>query len=597
MRDRRTGGSWTTSAAAGSEEAEGKPGDSEDRYRALVEHGPAVVYIDAVDEASTAIYVSPQIQPMLGYAPEEWLADPQMFVKTLHPEDREHVLSENERTNRSGEPFNMEYRLVARDGRTVWVHDEAVLLRDEEGRSLYWQGILADVTERKGLERKLNHLAYHDPLTGLSNRILFREHLESALSRAERRRGHLAILYLDLDGFKGVNDSLGHEAGDLLLAAVGKRLESSSRSGDDTVARLGGDEFCVLLEGVAGTDEAMRLARRTKEVLRQPYAVDDHRISSISVSVGISMTGPAENKAAEQLLREADAALYMAKKKGKARCEMFKPGMALRVPGNRVRMEDDLRRAIEEAGFSLHYQPKVSLSTGTIISWEALARWERPDEERAVPPAEFVPLAEETGMIIPFGRWVLREACRQAKEWQERYPEAPVPTMNVNFSARQFHHPALVEEVTDILRETNLEASSLCIEITESTAMEDAPSTVSVLRELKDLGVKLAIDDFGVGYSSLSYLKRFPVDILKIDRSIIEGLERDAGNAAIASAAITLAHALGLEAVAEGVETRAEATELHALGCDFGQGYYWWEPRPAHAAAALLRSNVGRIRA
>lgn len=591
MDDRDTNGSGSASDVAGREEIEKRLGSAETRYRTLVEHAPAVIYIDAADEVSSAVYMSSQIESILGYAPEEWLADPELFMKLLHPGDRERVLDESRRTNETGETFSMEYRLIARGGRTVWVHDEALLVRDEEGRPLYWHGVMTDVTERKGLEMRLTHLAYHDPLTGLSNRSLFREQLEGALGRAKRRGEHLAVIYLDLDGFKRVNDSLGHEAGDLLLVSLAKRLEFSSRFGEDAVARLGGDEFCMLLEGVAGTDEAVRVAGRIQENLREPFTVDDHRIPSVSVSIGIAIKAPDERKTVGQLLREADAAMYQAKKKGKDRCEVFEPGMVPRTLMGKARLEDDLRRAVEGAGFGIDYQPKVSIENSEIVGMEALLRWEHP-EGGAITPVEFVPLAEDTGLIVPLGRWVLKEACRQAKEWQERYPDDSAPTMSVNFSARQFRHPALAEEVAAVLEETGLDPSRLCIEITESAAMEDAPSTISVLRELKELGVEIAIDDFGVGYSSLSYLKRFPVDVIKIDRSIVEGLERDPGNAAIVSASITLAHALGLEAVAEGVETQGEAAELRALGCDFGQGYYWWTPRPAHAAAALLEANL-----
>jgi diguanylate cyclase (GGDEF)-like protein/PAS domain S-box-containing protein len=581
-----------TRGVAGREEIESRLGDAESRYRRLLEQVPAVTYVDAADAASSTVYMSPQVEAMLGYAPVEWLADPELFVKLLHPEDRERVLSENEHTNQSGQPFRMEYRLIARDGRTVWVHDEAVLVRDEVGRPLYWQGIMIDITERKDLEGRLTHLAYHDPLTGLSNRSLFREQVGSALSRAERARKYLAVLYLDLDGLKQVNDSFGHEMGDRLLVGVARRLESSARFGEDAVARMGGDEFCVLLEDITGTDEALRVAHRVRRIFRQPFAIDDYRIPYVKVSIGIAIKAPGEGKTAEQLLREADAAMYRAKKKGKDRSELFESGMAFRILEDTAQLEENLQRAIEEAGFSLHYQPQLSFQTGKIIGWEALVRWEHP-HGRKVAPTEFIPLAEHTGMIVPLGGWILKEACRQAKEWQVRYPDQLTSTMNVNFSARQFNHRALVEEVATVLEETGLNPSSLCMEITESVAMENAPSTVAVLGKLKELGVKLAIDDFGAGYSSLSYLKRFPVDTLKIDRSIIEGIEQDPGSAAIVSAAITLAHTFGLEAVAEGVETESEVAELRALGCDAGQGYYWWSPRPADAATALLEASVG----
>jgi EAL domain-containing protein (putative c-di-GMP-specific phosphodiesterase class I) len=319
----------------------------------------------------------------------------------------------------------------------------------------------------------------------------------------------------------------------------------------------------VLLERISGTDEVMRVAGRLQENLRRSFTVDGYRISSVSVSIGIAMKGPTESKTSEQLLQEADAAMYWAKRKDKDRCEVFEPSMTPRILRGKARLEDDLRRAIEGAEFVIHYQPKVSGETGQIVEMEALVRWEHP-EGRMITPAGFIPLAEDVSLIVPLGRWVLKEACRQAKEWQEQYPDESALTMNVNFSTRQIHHPALAEEVAAVLEETGLHPSCLYMEITESTAMEDAPSTVAVLRELKELGVEIAIDDFGAGYSSLSYLKRFPVDAIKIDRSIIAGLEQDPGNAAIASAAITLAHALGLEAVAEGVEPEAEAAELRA---------------------------------
>jgi EAL domain-containing protein (putative c-di-GMP-specific phosphodiesterase class I) len=283
--------------------------------------------------------------------------------------------------------------------------------------------------------------------------------------------------------------------------------------------------------------------------------------------------------------------MYRAKKNGKDRYEVFQPSMFPRVLEGAVRLEQDFLRTFGEAGFSLCYQPKVSLHTDEIIGWEALARWKHLNGSE-VGPTEFIPLAEHTGMIVPLGWWILKQACQQAKEWQERYPHVATSTMNVNVSARQFRNRALTEEVARILEETGLRPSNLCIEITESVAMEDATSTVAVLSGLKELGVKLAIDDFGVGYSSLSYLKRFPVDALKIDRSLVQGLERDAGNAAIVSAVVTLAHALDLETVAEGVETEVEAVQLRTLGCDAGQGYYWWRPGPAEAVTRLLEAGL-----
>jgi diguanylate cyclase (GGDEF)-like protein len=392
--------------------------------------------------------------------------------------------------------YRVEKRSLHKEGHVVWVLQDVSVVREGAGHPLQFVVLIQDITERKRRERRLTHLAYHDPLTGLSNSSLFLEQLEGALAKAERWGDYVAVLYLDLDGFKQVNDTLGHEIGDRLLVAVARRLESSVRSGEETIARLSGDEFCILVEGVAGTEAVVGVARRIKEALRRPFTFNDHLISSVNVSIGITVKTPEVSKTARQLLREADAAMYRAKKRGKDRYEVFEPGMVPRVLEDRRRLEDDLRRAIEGTGFYLHYQPKVSLRPDEIVGWEALVRWEHP-EGRLVTPAEFVPLAEETGMIIPLGWWVLREACRQAKEWTDRYPGA-TPKMNVNFSAHQFRHPALVEEVADVLEETGLEPSSLCMEITESTAMEDAPFTVLAFRELKELGVKLAIDDFGM---------------------------------------------------------------------------------------------------
>jgi diguanylate cyclase (GGDEF)-like protein/PAS domain S-box-containing protein len=584
MSDRNTN-DFEAAPAAGRRGGDSK--ESHQRFESALEY--AAIGMALISPEGRWLKVNSALCEILGYKVEEFIS--KTFQDLTHPEDQDVDIEHLERML-IGEihSYQVEKRFLHKKGYVVWVLQSISLVRDGGGAAFRFILLIQDITERKLLERRLTHLAYHDPLTGLSNRSLFREHLEGALVKAERKGEHLALLYLDLDGFKSVNDTFGHETGDRLLVAVARRLEATLRLGEETIARFGGDEFCVLLEDIADTDAAVSVARRMKSALRKHFAINDHLISSVNVSIGIAVKAPKERKTARQLLREADTAMYRAKKSGKDHYEVFEPSMTPRALEDRKRLEDELRRAVEGAGFRLHYQPKVSLRTGTICGWEALVRWEHP-VGRLVVPAEFVPLAEETEMVIPLGRWVLTEACRQAKEWKERYPGS-TPTMHVNFSARQFHYPALIEEVADILEETELEPSSLCMEITESTAMDDAPFTIIVFRKLKELGVSLAIDDFGAGYSSLSYLKRFPVDAIKIDRSIVEGVERDPGNAAIVSAAITLAHALGLEAIAEGVETEVEATELHTLGCDFGQGYYWSKPRPAHAAAELLETNL-----
>ena len=574
-------------------EAEEKRREVEARYRTLVEQIPAVTYIQEVEHNDTAMYVSPQIEDLTGYSPEDYYSIEELWYGATHPDDRERVLAEDDRTDETGEPFVMEYRIIHRDGHVVWVRDEAVLVADAEGRPRFWQGVMSNITERKELEERLSHQALHDSLTGLPNRSLFVDRLGQALNRAGRRGARVAVLFLDLDNFKYVNDSLGHEAGDELLVEVANRLRSLLRP-EDTLARLGGDEFVVLLEDLGGEDEAVGVAERIERGLRVPFALDGHEFF-VTASTGIAFGGDAGDRP-DDLLRDSDTAMYRAKESGKDHHAVFSPEMK-EHSSRRLGLEGDLRRALRrpEGEFRVHYQPKALVKTAEIVGVEALVRWEHP-ELGLVLPSDFIPLAEETGLIVPLGRWVLREACRQAKEWQEGRPAGSSLFMSVNLSARQFRDPDLAGQVEDVLEETGLDPGSLVLEITESTLMEDAPSTVAILERLKAFGVRVAIDDFGTGYSSLSYLKRFPVDVIKIDRSIVSGLERDPGNAAIVSATITLAHALDLEVVAEGVETEGEVAELHNLGCDLGQGYYWWKPRPAKETAALLETNFYSLR-
>jgi diguanylate cyclase (GGDEF)-like protein len=411
------------------------------------------------------------------------------------------------------------------------------------------------------------------------------DRLELALERAVRRHEMTAVLFLDLDRFKVVNDSLGHEAGDQLLVAAGRRLVACLRPGD-TAARLGGDEFTLLLEGVANEVEAVRVAQRVAEEFEPAIDVGGRSVFA-TASIGIALSRSSHHRPAD-LLREADIAMYQAKAKGKASYALFDAEMgssALR----RLELETDLRRAIEQEQLRVEYQPVIDLLRGKIVALEALVRWQHP-ERGLVPPIEFIALAEETGLILPLGRWVLEQACRQTRIWRAHLgPDAP--SVSVNLSAKQFQHPDILEDVARTVRAAALPASSLTLEITETVVMEDAESNSVTLRRLKDLGVKLAIDDFGSGYSSLGYLKRFPVDMLKIDRAFVSGLGRDPEDTAIVEAVIGLAHTLGMRVTAEGVETSQQLTQLKMLGCDLGQGYYFSASRPDQVVETFLKQQ------
>jgi diguanylate cyclase (GGDEF)-like protein len=393
---------------------------------------------------------------------------------------------------------------------------------------------------------------------------------------------------MDLDDFKYVNDTLGHEAGDRLLNTVAKRVQHGLRD-QDTLARFGGDEFVVLLEDIMSGDVAVRVAERILKLLDLPFSLAEEELS-ISASIGIALSSPTASDQWGILLSQADAAMYEAKRQGKARYAIYDPATHVRSR-ERLRMGNQLKVALERSEFVLYYQPKVDLRTGTIVHMEALLRWHHP-QRGVVLPSEFIPLAEESGLITPLGQWVLKEACTQIRRWQVLYPRARTLVADVNLSASQFHQPNLGGEAAKILNETGLDPSHLELEITESVLMEDAPSTVAPLKQLKDLGVRVAIDDFGTGYSSLSYLKRLPVDTVKIDRSFVNGLTSDLEDEVLVSGMINLAHALGLRVVAEGVETEQQAARLKAMGCEMAQGYQFYRPVSAEAATFLLANGA-----
>jgi diguanylate cyclase (GGDEF)-like protein/PAS domain S-box-containing protein len=726
---------------------------AEEDYRILVERLPAIVYTAELGERGRWRYVSPQVEEILGYTPEEWLADPGLWASRVHPEDSERAMEqESEKIVGTRNPPPIDYRMLTRDGDVVWILDEAVLELDSEGIPV-WHGVLYDITERKiaeqGFERsaaqqaavarlgeqalsgadpadlmdstaglvaeiegvehacvwelpqggrtlrlraglesvrkqgegrasatrnshagaavdsglhvivddwetenrfamppalrvlgirsslavvidgqkhpfgvldvhstephyftpkdvhfiqsaanvladaierrisddQLRHRVLHDALTGLPNRIQFIETLNKALVRATDSGAPVGVLFLDLDHFKLINDSLGHHKGDELLRAIAPRLNAHLRPGD-AVARFGGDEFGILVEQLTDEREALAIAERVNRAFDHPFQLSgvEHYIAA---SVGIAVAEPGEPEAdADSLIRDADAAMYRAKERGRGRCELFDAEMRAGAV-RRLEIERELRHALERDELVLRYQPIVALRTGEVTGVEALLRWQHP-ERGVLDPGEFIPVAEDSGLIEPIGRWVMEQACRQTLIWHDERPDARPIAVSVNLSARQVTHRDLTAAVSEILTRTGLDPEHLHLEITESVLVEEHGIATSTLEALKELGVSLVLDDFGTGYSSLAYLNRFPLDVLKIDRSFTEALGVEAERTAIVEAIIGMARALSLEVVAEGVENEAQASELRRLGCDWAQGFWFARPMAAQQVSNLL---------
>jgi diguanylate cyclase (GGDEF)-like protein/PAS domain S-box-containing protein len=578
--------------------AEERLRQAEATFRRLVEQIPAVTYIDAPNDISSTIYISPQIEPLTGYSPDEWRMDPELWVKLLHPDDRENALTESNRTNATGERFEHEYRLVGRDGRTVWVRDEALLVRDERGRPQFWQGVMVDITARKEAEEEIAFLAYHDRLTGLPNRAMFEEILELDLARAKRHGLSVAVLYMDLDNFKLINDSLGHVAGDDLLRQVAARLAESSRE-TDLVARLGGDEFLLLLSDVesGGGHDAEHVgsvvtavetvASRLNECLERSFSVADQEVY-VSASIGISIF-PFDAQDAKTLLTHADAAMYRSKKGGAGHFVIFPAEENGRR--SQLSLATRLRRAVEERQWVLHYQPIVHLTKGQTVGVEALIRWNDP-ERGLVAPSEFLSLAEETGVIEPMGDWVLEELGRQWGEWRAQGLDLEV---SFNLSPRQLWQPNLSHKLLTWLQSSACDPSKVIIEITETTAMTDPDRTQQIMTTMREKGVRFAIDDFGTGYSSLSRLKELPVDVLKIDRSFVKDLPRNPDSGTMVRAIIQLARSMGMTPLAEGIETEAQWRFLVDHGCVLGQGYFFSYPMPGGDIANEQLATASRV--
>jgi diguanylate cyclase (GGDEF)-like protein/PAS domain S-box-containing protein len=491
---------------------------------------------------------------------------------------------------RTGQPLvNIEEKETQAGGEDRWVSTTKLPLRDRDGNIVGTFGISRDITARKKAEEQLQRQAFYDPLTNLPNRALFVERLKHLFQRSRRALGSplFALLYLDLDRFKSVNDSLGHEAGDALLISAARRLERCLRPGD-TLARLGGDEFTVVLDEISSAADATGVAERIHAELTAPIEVGGYEVFT-SVSVGIALSS-AGYQGPEEMLRDADTAMYRAKAGGRARHEVFGSDMHQRAVTS-LQLETDLRRALDRHEIVPYYQPIVNLDTGEVVGFEALARWRHPTRGM-VPPDLFIPVAEETGLVGTIGEWMLAESCRQARAWQRKYPSWAKLEISVNISARQLSQGGLPAEVERVLAATGLDPACLMLEITESTLMDNLNAGAGVIQRLHAMSVGLHLDDFGTGYSSLAYLNSFPVHALKVDRSFVSRMDSAPEQSAIVKAIVSLAHNLGMLVVAEGVETSAQAEALRALRCERGQGYLFSKPLPADDAERFLASGL-----
>ncbi|HET7607673.1 MAG TPA: EAL domain-containing protein [Gammaproteobacteria bacterium] len=556
--------------------------ESEERFSSTMEL--AAIGIAHVGNGGRFIYVNPQLCAMLGYTEQELLS---MTVRDVsHPGDMT-LTDESGDKLRAGEirSFKMEKRYLRKDGTPVWVGLTIASKRDRDGEYRYDISVVEDISARKGAEERIQYLATHDGLTGLPNRVMFGQILQLAIETARRYDRKLAVLFIDLDRFKIINDTLGHEAGDVLLREMAARLRECLRA-SDVVARLGGDEFVVLLQEINEPEQAATVARNILSVVMKPLVILGQECR-VTASIGICMH-PGGGQDDHAVMKNADMAMYLAKEDGKNTFKFFSDQLKPQSV-ERLKLETNLRRALERDEFALHYQAKVNFKTGAITGVEALLRWQNA-ELGSVSPARFIPLAEETGLIVPIGKWVLRTACTQSVAWREQ--GLPPVSMSVNLSLRQLNDERLVPEIQAVLEETGMDPSLLELEVTESSIMQNAGRAAEILTAIKRLGVRLAIDDFGTGYSSLSHLKRFPIDTLKVDRSFIREVPNDAEDKAIAEAIIAMGKTLSLTVVAEGVETPQQQAFLSEKLCDEMQGYYFSTPVAAQDFAELLRSHA-----
>lgn len=557
--------------------------ESEARFRLIAEHMSDLICLH--EPNGCYLYLSPSCEALLGFQAHELLGSSPADL--YHPEDRERLQTNSRLMIESGESTAETYRICRKTGEYIWVETIEKPILNESGEIVQIVTSSRDVNARVWAEEQLIHAAMHDALTGLPNRILLLERVDQALQRAKQQQDYLfAILFIDLDRFKLVNDSLGHCIGDQLLIAVARLLEECLRS-TDTVARLGGDEFTLLLDQLQSVADAIHVAERIQEKLRLSFNLDGHMVST-TASIGIVLGSPDYHRSLD-LLRDADIAMYRAKDAGKARYEIFDPAMhdqALRL----LQLETDLRQAVARNEFVIYYQPIVSLATGQLSGFEALIRWQHP-QKGLVYPDEFIPVSEDSGLIVPIGRWVLWEACRQLQAWRLQFSAAADLTMSVNLSSRQIKEADFIAQLDDILAETGLSGDWLKLEITESLLIENTEAIATVLLQIRERQIQISLDDFGTGYSSLSYLHRFPVDLLKIDRSFINSMSLEDEKSGIIRAIITLAHTLGMKVIAEGVETVQQLNHLRVLTCEFAQGYLFSRPLTHESAQQLIISE------
>jgi diguanylate cyclase (GGDEF)-like protein/PAS domain S-box-containing protein len=560
----------------------------ESTYGPLAEGVPSVAYVYEPGVNGQCLYISPSIERVLGYTQEMWIADGGLWDRLLHADDAERVLTNEAECARSGNALVQEYRINHADGRAVWIRDEMTVVRGDDGsKPPLFFGVFLDVSGRKRMEAELERLALYDSLTGLPNRALFSDRLTHAIDRRGRAQA-TAVYFLDVDRFKRINDSLGHGAGDEVLREVAARIQRTLRP-EDTVARFGGDEFTVLCEAVGGVLEAVGVADRLQRELAEPVYAGGAELR-LSASIGIALAESGDAVDASRLVEDADAAMYRAKERGGARTELFDMAMRERAV-EELSIEQELQHGLERGELRLFYQPLVNLDNGEMVGAEALIRWEHP-ERGLLTPDKFLPVAEESGLIVQVGAWAVGEACRRLRDWDRLNGHGHAFGLAVNLSARELTHPDVVTTVLNAVRRSALDPHRLTIEVTESTAMADRETGFRALRELSEAGVRIAIDDFGTGYSSLDHLREMPADILKIDRSFVAGMAANSPDSALVAAAIAMGRALEMEVVAEGIETSEQVADLRELGCPLGQGFLFARPLPPEELDTLLEADA-----